>query len=102
MIAPIGVRPPYSVTVLSGFEISASWYPPKSTAGLLSHYILRAYNMDRLELPPIETILTDTSIYNGDTIVSFFRIAIIVIYLQFCDNMINLLCSKTYVKSTFR
>lgn len=67
LIAPIGVRPPYSVTVLSGFEISASWYPPKSSAGLLTHYILRAYNMDRPELAPVETIFTDMSIYNGET-----------------------------------
>lgn len=83
MIAPIGVRPPYSVTVLSGFEISASWYPPKSSAGLLTHYILRAYNMDRPELPPVETIFTDTSIYNGETILFFFRIAITVNRLLF-------------------
>lgn len=65
--APIGVRSPYSVKVLSGFEISASWYPPQSSAGLLSHYILMAYNMDKPQLPPAKTIFTDTSIYTGNT-----------------------------------
>lgn len=37
--------------------------------------------MDRLELFFIEIVLKDIFIYNGEIIVFFFRIVIIVIYL---------------------
>ncbi|XP_062584554.1 usherin-like isoform X1 [Saccostrea cucullata] len=63
--APIGVRPPYNVRVLSGFEISASWYSPQSSAGLLSQYILRAHNIDKPQEPPVEAVFTDTGVYSG-------------------------------------
>lgn len=65
--APIGVRSPYNVKVLSGFEISASWYPPQSSAGLLSQYILQAYNRDKPQEAPVETVFTDTAVYSGIT-----------------------------------
>lgn len=58
--------------------------------------------MDRLELFFIEIILIDIFIYNGDIIVFFFRIVIIVIYLRFYDNLINLLGLKIYLKFIFR
>ncbi|XP_060070524.1 usherin-like [Ylistrum balloti] len=56
--APIGVKPPYDVTVLSGYVITARWQRPLITAGLLTKYILLAYDRTNASVPPKSTILT--------------------------------------------
>lgn len=63
--APIGVKPPYNVTVISGYIIQGSWQQPESTAGLLSMYALKAYNLDHPEIPPVEARFYNDTIFKG-------------------------------------
>ncbi|KAK3093068.1 hypothetical protein FSP39_010666 [Pinctada imbricata] len=63
--APQGVKPPYNVTVLSGYVIEARWESPISSSGLLSKYILRAYSLDEPSLAPVESEFTNLNRFQG-------------------------------------
>ncbi|XP_041351149.1 usherin-like [Gigantopelta aegis] len=57
--APVGVQPPDMVRALTGYMFTANWPKPDSTSGLLTKYILTAYNVDNPEIDPIVEEYTD-------------------------------------------
>ncbi|XP_021347323.1 usherin-like [Mizuhopecten yessoensis] len=65
--APIGVKPPFEVKVLSGYVITARWQSPLITAGLLTKYILLAYDRKSPKVPPVQEEFTIDKMYGEIT-----------------------------------
>ncbi|XP_035991625.1 usherin [Fundulus heteroclitus] len=60
---PTFVQPPATVQSISGFRAQVSWLPPTGDIrGLIDRYVLKAYNKDHPEVPPI----TATFLANGN------------------------------------
>ncbi|KAJ8045141.1 Usherin [Holothuria leucospilota] len=59
--APTGVSPPIDPFSLNGYTISVGWQRPTGNTGVLSEYILLAYNQDDPLLTPVEAVFLDTS-----------------------------------------
>ncbi|XP_048258912.1 usherin-like [Haliotis rufescens] len=57
--SPVGVVAPYRVRALSGYIIEAFWLKPTSTSGLLTKYVLTAYNQDNQNVTPVFMEFTD-------------------------------------------
>ncbi|XP_071494817.1 LOW QUALITY PROTEIN: usherin-like [Diadema antillarum] len=58
--APTGVSPPIDPVSITGYIIQLQWQRPTGNTGLLTQYILSAYNQDLPELDPVQGIYTDT------------------------------------------
>ena len=52
---------PYEAKFYSGFLVEVKWKAPVSTAGLLTKFILRAYNNEDPLIDPVEALVTNTS-----------------------------------------
>ena len=63
--APTGVTGPVSVTVMSGYLISATWTIPQETTGTFTMFKLVAYNLDNSSAPPVVTEFMDVSLSAG-------------------------------------
>ena len=61
ILAPVGVTAPYEARHISGFLVEVKWKAPVSTAGLLTKFVLIAYNNDNLLIDPVEALITNTS-----------------------------------------
>ena len=57
----MGVTAPYEAKHYSGFQVEVKWKAPESTAGLLTKFILRAYNNEDPLIDPVEALVTNTS-----------------------------------------
>lgn len=57
--APVGVKAPNWFQVYSGYIVETRWDPPASTAGLLTRYVLRAYNESHPDEPSVETLIVN-------------------------------------------
>ena len=69
--APIGVSSPFDVVVVTGYIITAKWTVPQSISGLLSKYVLRAYNLDYFDIPPVQAEYGD-KIFAGKSFLFMF------------------------------
>ncbi|KAM6942982.1 usherin [Xenentodon cancila] len=60
---PTSVPPPTTVQSIDGFSVKVNWVPPiGDIRGLIDSYVLKAYNKDHPEEPPIKT----TYLANGN------------------------------------
>lgn len=73
--APIGVSAPFDVVVVTGYIITAKWTVPQSISGLLSKYVLRAYNLDYLDIPPVQAEYGD-KIFAGKLFLFMFNLVL--------------------------
>ena len=64
-LAPVGVTAPYEARHLSGFKVEVKWLAPVSTAGLMSKFVLKAYNNEDPLIDPVEALFTNTSKRKG-------------------------------------
>ncbi|XP_052767673.1 usherin-like isoform X2 [Mya arenaria] len=64
--SPVGVTPPYEVKHYSGFLVKFKWLAPVSTSGLLTQFVIKAYNMDNVTIDPVEALITNTSKREGN------------------------------------
>ena len=60
VIVPINVEKPVSVLVRSGWLLEVEWDHPLGRTGMIMQYIIAAYNMDKPELPPVESIYNNS------------------------------------------
>ena len=58
---PVGVTAPYEIKHYNGTLVEVKWLAPVSTAGLLTEFILKAYNMENVSIPAVEALFTNTS-----------------------------------------
>lgn len=58
---PTGLNPPNDPVSLDGYTISVDWQRPAGNTGVLSQYVLLAYNQDIPLLTPVTAVFTDTS-----------------------------------------
>ena len=73
-LAPVGVTAPYEARHLSGFKVEVKWLAPVSTAGLMSKFVLKAYNNEDPLIDPVEALFTNTSKRKGVFLFSFFSV----------------------------
>ncbi len=59
--APRGVSGPFNVFVVDGYTIQAEWTEPSIRTGLITEYILRAYDREDLDETPVEASFTNTT-----------------------------------------
>ena len=72
--APSGVTPPTDPVSITGYIIRVSWQRPSGNTGLLTHYILTAYDQDR-DGEMVEARFEDTSPaeYTGKKVIYYTR-----------------------------
>ncbi|XP_077990481.1 usherin-like [Glandiceps talaboti] len=59
--APGGLPAPSDPQSLSGYIIEVKWQQPSSNTGMISQYILTAYNLDNTAVDPVTSVFTDTT-----------------------------------------
>lgn len=59
--APIGLSPPIDPVSITGYVIQLQWQRPSGNTGLLTQYILSAYNLDLPDIAPVQAVFTDTT-----------------------------------------
>jgi hypothetical protein len=64
LLAPYNVTAP-SVSVISGYQIDATWAALISNTGPLTQYVLMAYNLNNVSDPPLQAAVNAT-ITQGD------------------------------------
>ncbi|XP_053408878.1 usherin-like [Mercenaria mercenaria] len=64
--SPVGVTAPYEVYHYNGYLVKFKWLAPVSTSGLMTKFVLQAYNLDNETIPPVEAIFTNTSKREGN------------------------------------
>ncbi len=52
---------PFNVFVVDGYTIQAEWTEPSIRTGLITEYILRAYDRDDLNEKPVEASFLNTT-----------------------------------------
>ncbi|KAH3846704.1 hypothetical protein DPMN_089006 [Dreissena polymorpha] len=63
--APVGVTPPYEAKHYTGYHVEFHWLAPVSTSGMMTKFVLKAYNLDNTTLDPVEALFTNTSKREG-------------------------------------
>ena len=59
--APTGVSAPTDPQSISGYIIEVKWQQPNGNTGVITQYILTAYNLDEPSLDPVTADFTDTT-----------------------------------------
>ena len=59
-LRPVWV-PPIDPVSITGYIIQLQWQRPTGNTGLLTHYVLSAYNQDLPDIAPVQTEFTDTA-----------------------------------------
>lgn len=57
---PVNVKKPVSVLVRSGWVLQVEWDQPEGRTGMIVQYIIAAYNIDKPELLPVESVYNNT------------------------------------------
>ena len=63
--APTGLLPPYDVEVISGYQIKAKWHKPTGHTGVITQFLLRAYNLDIPGESPVQVVYNNTELTAG-------------------------------------
>ncbi|XP_041469805.1 usherin-like [Lytechinus variegatus] len=59
--APTGLTQPIDPVSITGYVIQLQWQRPSGNTGLLTQYILSAYNQDLPDIAPVQAFFTDTT-----------------------------------------
>lgn len=61
------MTPPYEAYHYNGYLVEFKWLAPVSTSGLLTKFVLQAYNLDNTTIDPVEATFTNTSKREGNS-----------------------------------